>query len=822
MDSKTVPYVGPRPFKENERDRFFGRQREARELLALVLSESLVVFYAQSGAGKTSLVNTCLIPDLRAKGFQVLKGRVVGHAVPAIGAENVFVFDLLRSLAPARSSADSLSKLTINEFLSSLEDDSASLIDPDDEPVHRRRALIIDQFEELFSTHAEAWQEREGFFQQLSEALEKDPYLWVALVMRDDFIASLDPYAPLVPGRFRRRYYMQRLEQDRALEAIKGPVKDLRPFTEAAAKRLVDNLSSIKIQLPDDKSEDRPGQFVEPVQLQIVCQKLLQHLERLSPDGTQITEKDIQDVGDVDASLGDYYAAQVQEVAEQKQVSERKIRRWFTDKLISPGGVRTLVLREPGKMSSGLENEVIQALPYLIRVEQRGSSAFYELTHDRLVNPILTNNKNWDEENSSSLQRQAALWKEQKKNEGWLLTGPALVKEEQWAMEHPDELSEVEEEFLKACRDHQERIDAKRDYQRRELQLAQEREQEQKRFAEEQRLLAEEQKRLAQRNKFLSIVAATFALSFLVVSFWALTRQERAEELAATTVLEQAGKLHDTGFYEDSIEKFYLAKDLDPNIIAVFEDPNVLGNLCADLSLFGDPGDAQEVCDNAVSADPTNGVIRDRRGINRALLGNLQGATEDFEIAVRWYAGQNNDNLVQIRKDWIGQLQSGNNPLADKYVFGDLKAQALIESVRQLDNLDRHEEMVARFLEAKRLDPNVVPTVQDAGVLNNVCWWGSLYMHAPRVTDACERSVELTPADGNHIDSRGLNRALLGRYSEAIADFREAVEWFVENKQDEAIITKRRNWILALRRNQDPFTPAVLEELKHETPIEGS
>ena len=44
------PYVGPRTFQENERDRFFGRDREARDLLALAVSEQLVLFYAQSGA----------------------------------------------------------------------------------------------------------------------------------------------------------------------------------------------------------------------------------------------------------------------------------------------------------------------------------------------------------------------------------------------------------------------------------------------------------------------------------------------------------------------------------------------------------------------------------------------------------------------------------------------------------------------------------------------------------------------------------------------------------------------------------------------------
>ena len=58
------PYVGSRTFQREDRDLFFGRDREARDLAALVSSERLILFYAQSGAGKSSLLNTCLIPDL--------------------------------------------------------------------------------------------------------------------------------------------------------------------------------------------------------------------------------------------------------------------------------------------------------------------------------------------------------------------------------------------------------------------------------------------------------------------------------------------------------------------------------------------------------------------------------------------------------------------------------------------------------------------------------------------------------------------------------------------------------------------------------------
>ncbi len=52
--TESSPYVGPKTYTEEQAPLFFGRQREAQDLLARVLSERLVLFYAQSGAGKSS------------------------------------------------------------------------------------------------------------------------------------------------------------------------------------------------------------------------------------------------------------------------------------------------------------------------------------------------------------------------------------------------------------------------------------------------------------------------------------------------------------------------------------------------------------------------------------------------------------------------------------------------------------------------------------------------------------------------------------------------------------------------------------------------
>src|SRR5688572_32340664 len=113
--TKQTPYVGTRPFKTNESKLFFGRDREALDLLSLVISERLVLFYAQSGAGKSSLVNTKLIPGLIEEGeYEVLPiGRVKGEHED-VEVDNIYAFNLISSLVQHQIDKNLLSKLSLS------------------------------------------------------------------------------------------------------------------------------------------------------------------------------------------------------------------------------------------------------------------------------------------------------------------------------------------------------------------------------------------------------------------------------------------------------------------------------------------------------------------------------------------------------------------------------------------------------------------------------------------------------------------------------------------------------------------------------------
>src|SRR5687767_3110588 len=83
------PYVGPRPFTEEEERFFFGRTEEIEILTSLVVARRASVLFAQSGAGKSSLLMAGLTPRLLRHRRTVRNKEVVERLVRDIGIARV-------------------------------------------------------------------------------------------------------------------------------------------------------------------------------------------------------------------------------------------------------------------------------------------------------------------------------------------------------------------------------------------------------------------------------------------------------------------------------------------------------------------------------------------------------------------------------------------------------------------------------------------------------------------------------------------------------------------------------------------------------------
>jgi hypothetical protein len=393
------PYVGPRPFGRDEKDLFFGRDREARDLCSLVVAHPIVLLYAASGAGKSSLLNAGLIPLLEARGYEVLPpARVSGRiprAIKTSEVNNVYVFNVLSSWAGPSVDPRDLVKADIASFLAGLPDRT----DAAGERV--LRVVLLDQFEELFTFAPERWQERAALIRQLAEALERDPLLRLVLVMRREFVAQLETYAPLLPQGLRTRFPLDQLGPKAAQEAIEGPLaRTDRKIEPEASQRLVEELRTITVRGAGGEDVETIDPSIEPVGLQVACAKLW---DDLPPDVHTITAAHIETYGDVDKALKRFYEDALTATETKTGVSKDRLRLWVDRYLITPGGTRGMVYRGPestGREERAIPNAAVDVLEekHLIRAEVRaGGERWYELTHDRFVVPIRDSNRVWKE-----------------------------------------------------------------------------------------------------------------------------------------------------------------------------------------------------------------------------------------------------------------------------------------------------------------------------------------------------------------------------------------------------------------------------------------
>jgi len=67
------PYKGVDSYQVEDAELFFGRKHDADELVAKILSSRVTLLHAQSGAGKTSLLNAKVIPELERRGWTAVR-----------------------------------------------------------------------------------------------------------------------------------------------------------------------------------------------------------------------------------------------------------------------------------------------------------------------------------------------------------------------------------------------------------------------------------------------------------------------------------------------------------------------------------------------------------------------------------------------------------------------------------------------------------------------------------------------------------------------------------------------------------------------------
>ncbi|HEY6232924.1 MAG TPA: SIR2 family protein [Pyrinomonadaceae bacterium] len=296
--TKESPYRFLDYYRLEDRDIFFGRESEKRILLADVIVARLVVLFAQTGTGKTSLINAGVRPLLEEQGYATFFVRVKKDPVESARREilGLGVNDESQSNADENISSDGRLLWSGNSFAEKLENVARQLQKP--------IVLFFDQFEEFFIypmeeepakdpaklelqklERKEQLAKRAEFVKDIA-ALYHDPKSRVHIVfsMREEWFVEMDIFRDEIPKIYHNDSNLRLLwfDLDQAREAIKRPVEE---YMVSISDETVEEL------IKDIKVDDR----IEPARLQIVCDTLWDATE-----GDEITLEDYRALGKPD------------------------------------------------------------------------------------------------------------------------------------------------------------------------------------------------------------------------------------------------------------------------------------------------------------------------------------------------------------------------------------------------------------------------------------------------------------------------------------------------------------------------------------------
>jgi hypothetical protein len=417
---KQSRFPGAKSFETNQQHIFYGRDEDTTKLYQLIKLTPLVVLYAKSGMGKSSLLNAGIIPN-------VLKD---GSYQPVCIRFKPYTKGSEINTPPVLTTRQSIAKSETNKtFLDSLISDVPSLWH--DLKVlqingHKKVLLIFDQFEELFTYPSEDIKKFTGSLAEvlytkipqryrdvLEKQIEEKTYnltskeykllqepidLRVVIAIRSDSMSLLHELTNPLQTILKNLFELPPLSIIAVERAITAPARYQNSefssphfdFEPQAIKKIIDFLTENKTQ-------------IESTQVQIIGQSI----ENKIVEAGQIVKAN--ELGDLNQIIENYYYDQL-ELLKDKEVI-LSCRKLIEEGLIFEDEERKLPPLYDGQIIKeyGISKETLKQLVEvnLLHCEpsEQGGGYTYELTHDTLIKPILkAKNKRIEEKREQELE----------------------------------------------------------------------------------------------------------------------------------------------------------------------------------------------------------------------------------------------------------------------------------------------------------------------------------------------------------------------------------------------------------------------------------
>ncbi|NOU18592.1 MAG: SpoIIE family protein phosphatase [Bacteroidales bacterium] len=346
------PYKFLDSYTLDDKDIFFGREKEIEELYRKYNSSNLLLVYGQSGTGKTSVINCGLLAKIPSQDIYPIFIRCGKKPI-----ENL----ILELKKHSHSQSDDIN-LMITEIYSRKF-----------KPV----TLFFDQFEELFIFSGV--NERKIIQNQLIKITNSNKRANIVIILREEYFACLSEFENDIPQIFNNRVRIEKMNRLQVKSVIENPLKICNIGIEEGI-----NESIIEILC-------KQSHEIELTYLQILLDKLVQNALLEDPNNPQIKKEYLSKINDVGNILNDFLDEQINilpnshdaEVILKAMVSSEGTKEPLKIDEISDR------IKETGvEFTNELIHDLLQHFINLRIIKDKDEKDQYELKHDSLAKGV--------------------------------------------------------------------------------------------------------------------------------------------------------------------------------------------------------------------------------------------------------------------------------------------------------------------------------------------------------------------------------------------------------------------------------------------------
>lgn len=429
------PWIDIASYEVKDAYRFKGRDEDIHKFLRILVDGTMSVIYANSGVGKTSLINAGIIPKLKRDNYIPIK--------------IVFPQDFFDNEDIDNWLYNEIKNLGLNKYQDEFEwmpkKDSLHIVDEVFNnsiwwllhtcQIQNKKTkkiyfplIIFDQFEEVFTKpsnnlgistkiHNKLFEtisqissnalpvNIESYLENYKEYIEVDSkhYFKIIFSLRKEYLSDFDYWTNeknSITELHQNRMFLLPMTHEQAEEVITK-----QPMGLDTPTLYIDTLSSVKHEILDHIDPKKKG-TIEPLMLSVLCSRLFDQAQ--THNSNIVNVNDLKQIN-LNSIIRDFYEDNLKFLEEQLVIL-------FEEKIIDENGHRnrikaSSVFKYPNEQSDSQKipffvQEKLESI-HIIRSEKYNDEVYVELIHDKVAEVITERKKEREVKNSIQKRRNA-------------------------------------------------------------------------------------------------------------------------------------------------------------------------------------------------------------------------------------------------------------------------------------------------------------------------------------------------------------------------------------------------------------------------------